>query len=154
MPLTAEESANLEEDLVALFQRLIAELSQNVAALDVRRAKQKHDGVVAVLTPTNRAAARIVAHAVNGMGLVDFNFGEYSPTWELPFEGYCTNASKQELLQEVGEMCRAVIAGSCEHKRGLLSIRGSIQVGSRSYRVTDWFSFHAMPGTRKYEPYR
>jgi hypothetical protein len=156
MPLRAYESANLEEELVALFKHLIADLPPNTAVLDLRRGPQKDDGVVAVLTPTNPAAASVVAHAVNGFGIVDFSFGEYPPTWELPFEGRNTKANKNELLQEVEEMCQAVIAGNCEHKRGLLSIRGSIQVGSWPYRVTNLLVFRAVPplrGTRKYEPY-
>jgi len=154
--MTTNEYVNLEKELVALFERLIAELPPNVATLDVRRGTQKHDGVVAVLTPTNRAAARVVAHTVNAFGLVDFSFGEYSPTWELPFEGHNSKANEKELLHEVEEMCRAVIAGHCEHKRGLLSIRGSIQVHNRPYRVTNLPVFRAVPrlrGTRKYEPY-
>lgn len=139
-----------------MLKHLLAELPPNVASLEVKRATPKGEGVIAVLIPQNPAAASVVAHAENGLGLVDFSFGEYGPTWELPMEGYNPKANKKELLQELEEMCRAVIAGNCEHKRGLFSIRANIQVGNRPYRVTDMLVFHPVPplhGARKYEPY-
>lgn len=122
---------NLEEELVMLLKHLMAELPPNVATLDIKRPKS--DGVVVLLIPTNPAAARVVVHTANGLGLVDFSFGEYPPTWELPYESHNPKANKKELLQEIEAMCRAVMAGNCEHKRGLLSIRASIRVGSRPY---------------------
>lgn len=149
-----EEYAHIEEELVALLKNLLAELPPNAASLEVRRAGR--DGVVATLKPANRAAASIVVHAENGLALVDFSFGEYEPTWELPLEGYSLKPSKKELLKEVEEMCRAVMAGHCEHRRGLLSIRGTIHVGNRPYRVTHWLVFRTAPrlrGTREYESY-
>jgi hypothetical protein len=153
-PLTADKSVNLEEELITLLRRLIAELPPNLAALDIKRPKS--DGVVALLIPTNPAAARIVVHTANGLGLVDFSFGEYPPTWELPYESHNPKANKKELLNEIEEMCKAVMAGNCEHRRGLLSIRASIRVGSRTYKITDLPVLHAaLPlfRTRKYEPY-
>lgn len=108
------------------------------------------------LRPQNAASAAVVAHAENGLSLVDFSFGEYGPAWELPIEGDNPEANKKELLQEVREMCQAVISGNCKHKRGFLSISGSIQVGERPYRITDLLVLRAVPplrGTRNYEPY-
>jgi hypothetical protein len=103
----------------------------------------KSDGVVALLIPTNPAAAGIVVYTANGLGLVDFSFGEYPPTWELPYESHNPKANKKELLNEIEEMCEAVMAGNCEHGRGLLSIRASIRVGSRTYKVTHLPVLHA-----------
>jgi hypothetical protein len=153
-PLAAHEAVNLEEELVTLIKNQMAELPPNVATLGITRPKS--DGVVAVVTPTNPAAARVVVHTANGHGIVNFSFGEYLTTWELPFDGHNFRANKEELLQEIGEMCRAVMAGNCEQKPGLLSIRASIQVGSRPYMVAHLAVFHAaLPlwGTQKYEPY-
>ena len=151
-----EEYASLEDDLVELLKHLLAELPPDVASLEVKRATPSGEGMIAVLRPQNPAAASVVAHTENGLGLVDLSFGEYGPTWELPIEGYNSKANKKELLQEVEDMCRAVIAGNCQHKRGLFSIRGNIQVNNHLYRVTDMFVFRPVPplrGTRKYEPY-
>ena len=141
------------EEVVALLRKLLAELPLNVASLEVRHIP---DGIVATLKPTNTAAASISLHAENRLELIDLSFGQYGPTWELPIEGYNPKANKQELLQEVEAICRAVMTGNCEHSRGLLSIRGTIQVGSRLYRLRDMLVFRVTPsfrGTRKYEPY-
>jgi hypothetical protein len=60
------------------------------------------------------------------------------------------------VLKEIQEMCQAVIAGNCKHTRRFLSITASIQVGERSYRITDLLVFRPAPplrGTKSYEPY-
>ncbi len=135
MSRSSDEYSNIEEELVELLNRLLAELPPNVASLEVKRARSNGEGVVVVLKPQNQASAAVVAHAENGHGVVDFSFGEYGPTWELPIEGDNPEANKKELLQEIREMCRAVVAGNCKHKRGFLSITGSIQACGRAYRV-------------------
>lgn len=153
MSRTLEEYAHIEEELVALLQRLLSELPPDVASLEIRRIS---DGVVVVLKPTNAAVASVVTHAENGFRFIDFTFGEYEPTWELPIEGYNPNADKTALLLEVEEMCRAVMAGWCEHTRGFLSVSGTIQVGSRPYKVRHMLVWRVTPrlrGTRKYKPY-
>src|SRR5215472_13654895 len=123
-----EEYKRIEDELIALLQRLLAELPPNAASLEIRKVS---DGVVVLLKPTNPAAASVMVHAENGFGLIDFSFGEYEPTWELPYEGYNPKPSKNELLHEVEVMCKAVVAGCCEHTRGFLSIGGTIQAGGR-----------------------
>jgi hypothetical protein len=156
MSRRSDEYANIEEELVELLKRLLAELPPNVASLEVKRAGPNGEGVVVVLKPQNPASAVVVAHAENGLGVIDFSFGEYGPTWELPIEGNNPEANKKEVLQEIREMCWAVIVGNCKHKRGFLSISGSIRVGERPYRITDLLVLRAVPplrGTRKYEPY-
>ncbi len=156
MSRRSDEYANIEKELVELLNNLLSEIPPNVASLEVKRAGPNGEGVVVVLKPQNPASAAVVCHAENGLGLVDFSFGEYGPTWELPIEGDNPEASKNEVLQEIGEMCRSVVAGHCKHKRGFLSITGSIQVGGCRYRITDLLVFRAVPplrGTRNYESY-
>jgi hypothetical protein len=151
-----EDYTHIEEELVALLNELLAGLPPNAATLEVMRAPPQGDGVVAKLKPKNPAAASIVVHAENGFALVDFSFGDDEPTWELPYEGSNSKPNKQELLREVEQMCRAVIAGRCQHNRGLLNVSGTIQVSDRPSTVTLFFILRPTPpfkGTRKYESY-
>ena len=150
------EYANIEQELVDLAGRLLAELAPNAASLEVRRAGPNGEGVVVVLKPRNPDSAAVVLHAENGCRAIDFSFGEYGPTWELPVESDNPDADKQQALQEIREMCRAVIAGNCKHERGFLSVTGSIQIGGRSSRITDLLVLRPVPplhGARKYAPY-
>jgi hypothetical protein len=147
---------NIEEAIVELFERLLNQLPANTAALDTRRVGDRNEGILVTLRPHNPKSASIWAHAENGLGLVDFGFGEWGPTWELPVEGHNPRADRTELLQEVEQLCKAVMSGRCRHKRGFLTITGSIEVGNRPYRITDMLVFHPRPplrGTRVYEPY-
>ena len=151
-----EPYAHIEEELIALLNTLLAELPSNVASLEVMRAQPKSNGVIAKLKPRNPAAASVVLHAENGCGIIDFCFGEYEPTWELPYEGSNPRPSKKELLQEVEQMCRAVMAGGCHHARRLFGVRGTILVGDQPSTVSHFFVLRPTPplnGTRKYESY-
>src|ERR1700737_3728612 len=134
---TRNERANIEDELVAVFKDLLAELPPDTASLKVRRTSDG-DGIIVLLTPRNPAAASITSHTEKGLDLVDFSFGDYEPTWELPLEGSNPKANKKELLQEVEQMCRAVIAGNCHHRRGLFSVSGIIELGGRPSKVTHW----------------
>ncbi len=154
MPRSESEYADVEEELVRLFKQLQAELPPEAASLSIKRTKR--NGVIVTLNSKNPAAASISAHAENGLALVDFSFGDYGPTWELPIEGQNPRACKQEVLQEVQEMSKAVMAGNCEHKRGFLSVTGIVQVLGHSYKITNMLEFHPKPrlhGTRTYESY-
>ena len=156
MPKELEQYTHIEEELVVLLENLLAELPSDVASLEVMRALSKSEGVVAKLKPRNPSAASIMLHAENGRGIVDFCFGGYEPTWELPYEGSNPRPSKKELLQEVEQMCRAVMAGRCHHARRLFGIRGTILVGDQPSTVTHFFVLRPTPalkGTRKYESY-
>jgi hypothetical protein len=154
-PIT--EFLSIEEDLIALFQRLLGEMPPNAASLEVRRVGRSKEGIQVILTPRNPGAAALWAHAEKGLHLVDFGFGDWSNTWELPIEGRNPKARKEELLQEVRELCKAVIAGNCSYERGFLSRTASIQVEGRPrYRITDMPIFRTRPplhGIRFYEPY-
>jgi hypothetical protein len=151
------EFLSIEEDLVAQFQQLLAEMPPDAASLEVRRVGRNKEGIQVTLTPGNPGAAALWAHAEKGRHLVDFGFGDWSNTWELPIEGRNPKAGKEELLQEVRELCKAIIAGNCRYERGFLSRTASIQVEGRPrYRITDTPIFRTRPplyGTRLYEPY-
>lgn len=150
-----DEYSNIEQELVAMFERLVAEIPRDVAILKGNHTPDGH-GTIVTLEPRIPAAASVHTHAENGFSLVDFSFGDYGPTWELPIEGRNSDANKVQVLKEVEEMTRAVMAGNCRHKRGLLSITGSLQAGDHPYKITDLLVFRPRPprhGTRKYEPY-
>jgi hypothetical protein len=150
------EYASIEAELVTLFERLVAELPPNAASLEVKRVGRNKEGVLVTLRPQNPDAASMWAHAENCLHLVDFGFGDWEPTWELPIEGYNRKADKREVLKEVEELCKAVMAGNCKHTRGLFSVTGSIQAGGRPYKITEMLVFRRKPpfhGTRIYEPY-
>lgn len=154
---TNNEFQSIEEDVIALFQHLLADLPPNAASLEVRRVGRSKEGIQVTLTPRNPGAAVLWVHAEKGLQLIDFGFGDWNNAWELPVEGTNPKAGKEELLQEVRELCKAVIAGNCKYERGFLSRTASIQVeGKRPYRVTDIPIFRTRPplhGTRLYEPY-
>jgi hypothetical protein len=148
-----EDYAHIEDEAVALLQKLLAELPSGVASLDVKNVS---GGTVAVLKPTNGGSACVALHAENGLPLIDFSFGEYAPTWELPLEGRNRDANKIALLLEVEGLCGAVIAGQCEHKREFLSVSGEIRVAGPPYKCREMLVWRVSPplkGTRKYEPY-
>jgi len=150
----SEEYANIEDEHVDLLRRRLAELPTDAASLQVKRARQNGEGVIATLKPRNATSAAIITHTENGLNLVDFRFGEYGPTWELPID--TEKANKSEVLSRLQEMCQAVIAGNCKHKRGFLSVTGIIQIGNKPHKVTDVLVFRASPrlsGKRQYEPY-
>jgi hypothetical protein len=151
------EYLSIEEDLIALFQYLLAEMPPNDASFEVRRVGRFKEGIQVTLTPRNSGAASIWVHAENGTDLVDFGFGDWTNSWELPTEGRNSKARKVEVLQEITDLCKAVIAGHCSYERGFLSRTASVLIEGRPpYRITDIPVFRSRPplrGTRFYEPY-
>ncbi len=148
------EYADIEKELISLLEDLRKTVPSNAASVEVRPANG--GGILAILKPTNPAAASVTAHAENGFSQIDVSFGKHVPTWELPFFGRSPNPGKKELLQEVEQFCRAVIAGHCEHTRGVLSVVGKIDIGGESYKVRHFFYLRTNPrlrGTQKYDPY-
>jgi hypothetical protein len=151
----ANEFLKIEEELVELFKQLLAQLPAEVATLSVKHLPNG-DGVLVALNPRNPLAAEVWAHATNAFGRVDFGFGKYSPTWELPIEGENPESNKNDLLKEVRQKCKAVISGDCEHKRRFLGVTARIRVGGRDSSVTDLLVIRTQPplrGVRKYEAY-
>ena len=148
---------SIQEDVIALFKSLLAQMPPNIASVEVRRAGRNKHVVEVALTPGNPKAASLWAAVENGSDVVYFGFGHFRNTWELPMEGKNRKAGKDELLQEIEELCKAVMAGNCSHKWGFLSVTASIQVEGRPpYKVTDMPVFRTslpLHGTRFYEPY-
>jgi len=80
------------EQLQLLFDRLLAELPQSTAEINVYRVP-RGDGTVIELLPANRDSASFGVHVDDeGVGYLDFSFGR-SGTWELPQEGRNQKAS-------------------------------------------------------------
>jgi hypothetical protein len=141
------------EQLQLLFDRLLVELPQGAAKINVYRV-HKDDGTVIEFLPANRHSASFGVHVDDkGVGYLDFSFGRIG-TWELPQEGRNQKASAEQLLLEVEQMSRAVIAGKCEETRGLFSLTSRIHVDGYTYRVVDLPMLPIPPfGTRKYAPF-
>jgi hypothetical protein len=137
------------EQLRVLFDRLLAELPQGAAELNVYRVP-RGDGTVIEIVPSNSESASFGVHVDDGAGYVDFSFGRIG-TWELPEEGRNRKAGADQLLLEVEQMSKAVIAGKCEETRNLFSITSRIHVDGYTYKVVDFFMLPVPPfGTRKY----
>ena len=141
------------EQLKALFERLLAELPQNAAKINVYRVP-KGDGTVIELLPANPHSASFGVHVDDeGIGYLDFSCGRIG-TWELPQEGRNRKASAEQLLREVEQMSRAVIAGKCDETRGLFSLTSKIHVDGYTYKVVGLPMLPIPPfGTRKYAPF-
>lgn len=140
------------EQFRALFDRLVAELPQGTAKLNVYRVP-KGDGTVIEIIPSNHESASFGVHVDDGVDLVDFSFWRIG-TWELPHEGRNRKPSAEQLLAEVEQMSRAVIAGKCEETRNLFSLTSRIHVDGYTYRTVDLPMLPIPPfGTRKYAPF-
>jgi hypothetical protein len=140
------------EELRVLFARLLAELPEGTAKLNVYRVP-RGDGTVIELLPANHESASFGVHVDDGVKLLDFSFGQIG-TWELPQEGRNRKASAEQLLSEVEQMSKAVIAGQCEENRNLFSLTSKIHVDGYTYKVVDLPMLPIPPfGTRKYAPY-
>jgi hypothetical protein len=101
--------------------------------------------------PANSACADFGVHVEDGSDLVDFSFGR--STWEFPYERRYRNGEK-DIITEIEEMSRAVIAGNCEVKRRPFWATSSIHVGKYTYSVSDLPMFPIPPfGTLRYAPY-
>jgi hypothetical protein len=140
------------EKIKAVFESLFTELPPGTARLNVYRVP-KNDGTIIELIPTNSDAASIEVHVDDGADHVDFSFGERGGTWELPLESRYKNADNPQLLSEVEEMCRAVIAGNCNKSRGAFWLTSRLDVDGYTYKLTDLPMFRIPFGTRQYAPY-
>jgi hypothetical protein len=135
-------------EITALFERLVAELPAGTAAV---YARQVSVGTVIDVKPTNPASANFGVHA-DDFELYSFGLGPRSQ-WEFPWERRYRKGEK-DILTEIEEMARAVIAGNCEQRRGPFWLVGKIHVGDYTYRVTDLPMFPIPPfWTRRYAPF-
>jgi hypothetical protein len=138
----------LVAETTALFERLLAELPAGTAAVHVR---QHSAGTSIQVEPTNPASANFGVHA-DDFELYSFGFGTRSQ-WEFPWERRYRKGEK-DVLTEIEEMARAVIAGNCEQRRGPFWLIGKIRVGDYTYKVTNLPMFPIPPfWTRHYAPF-
>jgi hypothetical protein len=135
---------HLVAELTALFERLVAELPAGTAAVHVAQVAA---GTLISVKPTNPASADFGVHA-DDFELFSFGFGPRSQ-WEFPWERRYRNGEK-DILTEIEEMSRAIIAGNCELKRGPFWLTGKIHVGDYTYKVTDLPMFPIPPFWRRY----
>ena len=140
------------EQFKTLFETLVSELPLGTAKVNVYRVPRGDGSVVEVL-PSNQKSASFGVHVDDGVAYVDFSFGRIG-TWELPYEGRNHKARAEELILEVEQMSRAVIAGQCDETRGMFSLTSRIYVDGHTYKVVDLPMMPIPPfGTRRYAPY-
>jgi len=133
-----------------LFERLAAELPPGIASLNVYDVSAGQ-GTVIELRPAHPASADFGVHAEDISDSVDFSFGR--ATWEFPYERRYKNGEK-DIVTEIEEMSRAIIAGNCEVRRRPFWVTSCIHVGEYTYSVSDLPMFPIPPfGTRRYAPY-
>ncbi|MGH9587139.1 MAG: hypothetical protein ACRD3F_09330 [Acidobacteriaceae bacterium] len=135
--------------MTSLFQRLINELPPGTATIEFAPATERRPAAIS-LRPANSASAEFWVvwddREVHGVG---FGFHE----WEFPYERRYRNSEK-DVLTEIEEMARAVVAGNCEQERRRFSMIGRIEVGEYTYAVKDVPKFLRPPfGTRRHAPY-
>jgi hypothetical protein len=138
----------LLSEITALFERLVAELPAGTAAVHVRQVSV---GTVIGVKPTNPASAffRVLA---DDFELYSFAFARRA-YWEFPWERRYRKGEK-DVLTEIEEMARAVIAGKCEQRRGLFWLISKIHVGDYTYKVTSLPVLPIPPfWTRQYAPF-
>jgi len=133
-----------------LFERLAAELPPGTASMNVYDV-QGGEGTVVELKPANSACANFAVHVEHRSDCVDVSFG--LATWEFPYERRYRNGEK-DVITEIEEMARAVVAGNCEVRRRPFWAISCIHVGEYTYGVRDLLMFPLPPfGTRRYAPY-
>jgi len=141
----------MKAELTALFQRLVDELPPGAATVEVSRATE-HKPTVISLRPANPAAAEFYVVLAGLDNVVDsVGFGVHQ--WEFPYERRYRKNEK-DILTEIEEMSRAVVAGNCEQERRRFSIIGRIAVEDYTYSVGAMPKFCKPPfGTRRYASY-
>ena len=140
------------EKFKSLFEALVAELPAGTARVNVYRVPRGDSSVVEVL-PSNQKSASFGVHVDDGVEYLDFSFGRIG-TWELPQEGRNHRAEAEQLVQEVEQLARAIIAGKCDETRGLFSLTSRVYVEGYTYKVVDLPLLPIPPfGARHYAPY-
>jgi hypothetical protein len=130
-----------------LFERLVVELPAGTAFVQLRKVSV---GTVIEVKPANPAS---VDFGVLADDFELYSLGIDRSWWDFPWERRYRNGEK-DILTEVTEMARAVIAGNCEQTRGPFWLVGKIHVGEYTYKVTTLPKLPIPPfWTRKYAPY-
>ena len=126
-------------EITALFERLVAELPAGTATVHMR---QMTLGTVVEVKPTNPACANFNV-LTDDFEPYSFGIGIEGSRWSLRCErrGFRleqrNRKGEKDVLTEIEEMARAVIAGNCEQRRGPFWLIGKIQVGDHTYRTMD-----------------
>lgn len=142
--------SDVVSELQSLFERLAAELPPEAASLRVYDHSLNGPKIIE-LVPSNPAAATFGVVADKEQ-VHSFSFGARS-YWEFPYERRYRYDEK-DVVSEIEEMSRAVIAGQCEETRGLISITGRIYVGDYTYKMTTIPCFtKPLCGSQRYAPY-
>ncbi len=137
-------------ELTALFERLVSELPPGTTTLKVREAPPGSGATVIELIPTNPAAAHFGIHCDD---FEVFSVGFERSQWEFPYERRYRKGEK-DVLTEMEEMSRAVIAGKCDVTRRWFCEIGRIYAEGYTYQVTELPKVPRPPfGTRRYAPY-
>lgn len=137
----------LVAEITALFERLVAELPEGTAAVHV---KQVSVGTVIEVKPTNPASA---SFSVLADDFELYSFHLHESYWEFPWERRYRKGEK-DILTELEEIARAVIAGNCQQRRGLFSLVGTIHVSDYTYKMTNLPKLPIPPfWTRHYAPF-
>jgi len=140
----------MRPELTNLFERLAGELPAGTASVTTYEVPKKA-GTVIELKPTNAAAAEFGVHC-DDADVYSFSFGVMS-YWEFPYQRRYRYDEK-DILTEIEEMSRAIIAGNCEEKRGWFYLKGSIDVGDYRYKSTNLPMLPIPPfWTRRYAAY-
>jgi hypothetical protein len=141
-------------EVAELFERLLRELPAGAGTLNVRPVCRSS-------SPLWRDRRRVEPYQPRGCPfwvhgddaeVYSFSFGVRSQ-WEFPHERRYRKGEK-DILTEIEEMSRAVIAGRCKERRGWFSLNGSISVGDYTYKITNLPMLPIPPfWTRSYAPY-
>lgn len=134
----------------SLLERLVAELPPGSATVHTHSLPRDADVSAIEVKPNNPASTdfRVLADETQ---VYVFGFGPVS-NWEFPWERRYRKDEK-DVLTEIEEMSRAIIAGNCELGRGLFWLTAKIHVGDYTYRVTDLPMFGIPFSKRHYAPY-
>ena len=124
---------DLVADVKSLLEHLVAELPTGTATVHAHTLPR--DSMSAIEAKPNNPASTDFRVLVDETRVHVFGFGPVS-NWEFPWERRYRKDEK-DVLTEIEEMSRAIIAGNCELRRGLFWLTARIQVGDYTYRVTD-----------------
>ena len=144
----------LVAEITALFERLVAELPAGTATVHVRQVTL---GTVIEVRPANPACANF---DVLTDDFEPYSFGIGQSRWSLRWErrGFRWERSnrkgEKDVLTEIEEMARAVIAGNCEQRGGPFWLISKIHVGDYTYKKMDLAVLPISPfWTRRYAPF-
>ena len=136
-------------DVKSLLERLVAELPAGTASVHAHLLPR--DVVNAIEVKPNNPASSDFRVLADEKQVYVFGFGPVS-NWEFPWERRYRKGEK-DVLTEIEDMSRAIIAGNCELRRGLFWLTAQIHVGDYTYKVTDLPMFGIPFSKRNYEPY-